>query len=164
MDTLTQDRLRELLHYDPETGAFTWRSKCSKYSPVKLGERAESPTHQGYWRITLFHKEYRAHRLAWFYVFGAWPRHEIDHRNGDPGDNRIENLRDVDRRTNGQNQRRATRDSFTGFLGVTFEKGRFKAAIGVGGRTKNLGRYDTAEEAHGAYLNAKRSLHAGCTI
>lgn len=168
MAELTQERLTQLLHYEPDTGVFLWRAKCSKYSPAKIGERAESVTSQGgYLRIKLLGKEYRAHRLAWFYVFGVWPRNEIDHVNGRPSDNRIENLRDVDRQTNGQNQRRARRGSISGVLGACYDKqtGKFKAQIRrPDGKYQHLGRFGTAEEASQVYLNAKRAMHAGCTL
>ena len=110
-------------------------------------------------------REYSAHRLAWLYVHGAWPTGQIDHINGDRGDNRISNLRDVTPALNTQNQRRAARSNkSSGLLGVTANRGRWLAQISIGGKSRNLGRYATPEEAHAVYVAAKRVLHAGCTL
>ena len=97
---------------------------------------------------------------------GRWPQKSIDHINGDGSDNRWANLRDVDQKTNAQNLREAHADNKAGLLGV--HKGRkyarWKAAIYVDGKTKKLGLFESAEAAHAAYVEAKRLLHAGCTI
>lgn len=109
--------------------------------------------------------QYKAHRVAWLIFHGAWPEGEIDHINGDPSDNRLENLRDVTHRTNTENLRSATRASKGGALGVCTPKvGRCRAAITLSGVKRDLGGYDTPEQAHQAYLTAKREVHAGCTI
>jgi hypothetical protein len=106
-----------------------------------------------------------AHRAAWLYVHGEHPKHAIDHINGDRSDNRIANLRDVPQAINGQNIRTAHIDNSTGLLGVSLEKasGRYMAKVSVRGVTWNK-RYDTAEEAHAAYLKHKRAMHEGCTV
>ncbi len=88
----------------------------------------------------------------------------MDHLNGDASDNRLANLRDVPQEVNQQNQRRANADSKTGLLGASPRGPRFQAAITTQGDRRYLGLFDTAEEAHQAYLTAKRQLHAGCTI
>ena len=95
---------------------------------------------------------------------GEWPDGYIDHGNGVRTDNRWANLRAGDRSFNMQNQRRARRDNTTGWLGVSRVKSRFEAAIQVRGRRFRLGRFDTPEAAHAAYLTAKRKLHEGCTL
>ncbi len=90
----------------------------------------------------------------------------VDHINGNKLDNRIENLRAVTVQENTQNQRKAAARSRTGFLGVSFERqtGKFKACIGNNGRYTTLGRFTTPEAAHAAYVDAKRRMHAACSI
>lgn len=89
-----------------------------------------------------------------------------DHINGDKLDNRVENLRGVNRSENTQNQRKPTRRNTSGYLGVGFEQQtkKFRAVIGVNGKYTTLGRFDTAEAAHAAYVDAKRRLHPACSI
>ena len=109
---------------------------------------------------------YMLHRLAWLYVAGKWPDGVIDHIDGDKGNNRFANLRDVTVSVNGQNQKRAMPHNGCGFLGVTFAKKvqRYRANINIDGRGRSLGYFDTPEEAHAVYLQEKRRHHAGCTI
>jgi hypothetical protein len=159
---LTAERLRELLDYNPETGIFTWRQAPS--NSIKAGSIAGSKNHDGYRRIKINLIDHAAHRLAWFYVHGVWPAHEIDHINGIRTDNRICNLRDVPRMDNMQNQRTAQRGAKSGFLGVYSNHGKWRAAIQVNKKTIALGNFATPEEAHQAYLEAKRRLHPTCTI
>jgi hypothetical protein len=162
---LTAERLREFLHYNPENGVFTWReTRCSR---AIVGASAGG-THSvsGYWRICIEKRLYRAHRLVWLYVHGAFPLGDIDHINGVRDDNRICNLRQVTRQTNTQNLR-TNKGATSRFLGVSWEAytGRWKAQIkGPDGKHRNLGRFDVEEDAYQAYLDAKRKLHQGCTI
>lgn len=163
MDTLTQTKLRFLLDYDQTTGVFTWR--VNKPPRAKAGDRPMSPTKAGYLRVRIDNHLYYQHRLAWLYVNGTWPSGKIDHINGDVRDNRIGNLRDVDHRTNLQNLRSPHSDNRTGKLGVSrTEAGKYTASIKVQNKRIRLGRFDSAEAAHEAYLLAKRELHKGCTI
>jgi hypothetical protein len=161
---LTAEKLRELLHYDPESGLFT-RIVQRGYR-FKSGEIAGRVNGRGYSDITISGRIFPAHRLVWLYFYGAWPTGEIDHIDGDRLNNRIKNLRDVSRSVNQQNQRLARSDNkSTGLLGVTrrHDKG-FQVQIGINGRRRYIGTYATAELAHNAYLVAKRQLHQGCTI
>ncbi len=89
----------------------------------------------------------------------------VDHKDGNPLNNRWANLRLADESLNGQNQRRAHRDSKTGLLGVFPKRDKFAAQITTpDGRRHTLGSFKTAEAAHAAYIEAKRKLHEGCTI
>ena len=159
-EPLTATRLREILLYDPESGLFTYRTPRG---PSKAGAVAGSKTHDGYWRITIDGREYKAHRLAWLYVHGQWPRGEVDHRLGQRTDNRIAELRDLTSTGNRQNLRGPTARSSTGFLGVSWHKRfrKFEARIRVNGKGLFLGRFDDPEVAHHAYLEAKRLHHEG---
>jgi hypothetical protein len=162
---LSAERLREVLDYDQETGIFTWklptsdRLKAGKVAGVLRGGHK-------YPRITVDYQTHGAHRLAWLHVHGVWPSGEIDHVNGDRSDNRIANLRDVPSFVNMQNQRRAHSRSASGLLGAWFDKrtGRWAASISVRGKRRFLGRFSTAEDAHAAYVEAKRRMHEGCTL
>jgi hypothetical protein len=159
---ITAERLRELVHYCPETGVFTHLQSRGRVRP---GIPAGCPSN-GYIVIRLDKVLYGAHRLAWLYVHGHFPNADTDHIDGNKSNNRINNLRDVDRSTNLQNQKRAsTRNKSTGLLGVNKrENGSFRAYIKINGKIVSLGTFDNAEDAHEAYLSAKREHHKGCTI
>lgn len=167
-DEIIAARVRELLHYDPATGVFTRKIRLAQRH--KVGDRADflitGGNNEGYCRVSFDSKRYLAHRVAWLYVYGKWPELDIDHINGDKVDNRLENLRDVDRSTNLQNQRRARKDNKSGLLGVTtfIPSKKWRASVHMNGKRIHVGLYDSPEEAHQAYLVAKRQMHEGCTI
>lgn len=160
---LTAELLRELLHYDPETGVFTRLAGKGRWKP---GTVAGTRHADGYLQINLHGKIYKGHRLAWLHFYGCWPQHEIDHINGDNSDNRICNLRDVTSEVNKHNQRRGHSGSSSELLGVSWSAARNKwlASIIVRRKFMHLGYFSKEEEAHAAYLSAKRELHEGCTI
>lgn len=159
---LTAKRVRELLSYDLETGIFKWRMRVS--SRANAGDVAGCINGNGYLQIGICGRLYPAHRLAWLYVYGRWPKNEIDHLNGIKLDNRFLNFREVAHAINRQNQRLANVDSKTGILGVQPSGNRFIARITVGTKRVYLGTFDTSAQAHEAYIAAKRRLHPGCTI
>ena len=161
-EAVTCDRLKELLRYDPETGVFVWL-KNPRHRAIREGNVAGSLC-KGRLQIGIDQRFYRASRLAWLYVHGEWPKHEIDHINGDKSDNRIANLRDVSRLVNQQNIRKALRHNATGILGASRINRRFRAKLTTDGVSQHLGYFDTPEEAHTAYVEAKRRLHQGCTL
>lgn len=161
------DELREKLNYDPDTGILTWKKLRNS---SRVGQVAKSLDVAGYVQISFgtgcVHK---GHRVAWAIYHGEWPTGPIDHINGCRSDNRIANLREVDHRTNCQNVRIGSMiNNSTGVLGVwkvkTSTLRPYRAKIMSGGKQYHLGGYATVEEAHAAYVEAKRKLHAGCTL
>jgi hypothetical protein len=159
---LTPARIRELLDFDAASGAFTWRTTRGR---ARAGEVAGALRPDGYRSICIDGAHYLAHRLVVFMVTGVWPVN-ADHKNGDRGNNSVSNLRAVSVRVNRQNQRAAKRNSMSGLIGAYFDAraGRWYSNIRANGRRIPLGRFDSAAEAHQAYVSAKRLLHEGCTI
>lgn len=155
---LTTKILRERLFYSPSLGIFRWVKRCNQ---VKFLDIPHSLDDCGYIRFTVLGKKYRAHRLAWFYMTGKWPRREIDHKNGVRSDNRWINLREADRSLNMQNRRGPNLTNGTGFLGVSKHGTKFGASIKINGKQKFLGCFEKPSAAHDAYLGAKRKLHPG---
>lgn len=155
--------LKSVLAYDSATGAFTWLERVARRTFA--GDKAGCKSTTGYWQLRFKRAEFKAHRVAWAFVYGAWPTGCIDHINGNPLDNSIANLRDVDQRTNNQNQRRAMRSNkSSGLLGVSVFRGKPRATITLNGKNLYLGTFDTPQQAHEAYLAAKRAIHPGCTL
>jgi hypothetical protein len=149
------NRCKELLAYSAESGQFIW---LVTQGPVKAGWIAGSPNKDGYIQIQIDGTKYRAQRLAWLMTFGHWPEGVIDHKDGNVANNRIDNLRDVNRLTNQQNQRRAQSSNKSGLLGVSMHYGKYQARIRIDGKQVRLGTFETAEQASEAY-NAAKSLH-----
>lgn len=164
---LTAELLRQQVHYDQETGQFTRKvATGGRYRAVVGAAAGAVCKESGYVKLSVFSKQYRAHRLAWLWMTGNWPVGEVDHANGKRNDNRWSNLRDVAPAVNRQNQRRAMANSKTGLLGASWSTRdqRFVARIKANGKYLSLGCFNTAEAAHQAYLTAKRNLHVGCTL
>jgi HNH endonuclease/AP2 domain len=152
---ITRARLRALLHYDRETGEFRWRKRMN--ARVRAGHIAGTLTRDGYRVIAINGRPYRAHRLAWLYVTGKWCSLVIDHRDGDPSNNRWNNLRRATRSQNSAN-RRVPRNNASGLKGVSRYQGRWRATIHKEGRRHYLGIFSTREAAHAAYEAAARKL------
>jgi hypothetical protein len=161
--SLTQSRLKELLHYNQYTGQFTRLTLSGGRLP---GSIAGGEKEDGYWRIRVDGKRYSSHRLAWLYMTGAWPDQEIDHIDQNPANNRWVNLRNVSRAVNQQNQRQAQKTNKLGVLGVSFDPktGKFVARLRINGKTKTLGRFIEIAQASAVHLTAKRKYHEGCTL
>lgn len=143
---LTAEYLRSILHYEPETGIFTW--KVGSANQVKAGDAAGSPDGHGYLRITVCSRLYQAHRLAWLYIHGVWPKLTIDHINRNRSDNRITNLRDVSHKQNLQNASKRS-DNKSGHPGVSWNKQRSQWVAHITHNNKHihLGYFTTVEEA-----------------
>ncbi len=157
---LTPEELREALEYEPTTGVFRWRHRGgrTKYWINKyVGRVAGYPGNDGYWRIEVNGGAYKAHRLAWFYVHGRWPLEQLDHINCVRNDNRLSNLREASSRQNKHNVSRL-RSNKTGLKGAHFrkEENRWRSRIVVNGEVISLGSFETAQDAHTAYVAAAR--------
>lgn len=151
--TLTQDRLKALLHYDQDAGVFMWRSPPA--GRVTQSRVAGTSKRKGYVSIQVDGKLYQAHRLAWLYVYGMLPSGVIDHINRDAADNRIVNLRDVTLSQNARNTRiRSTNTS--GYRGVSWFKsrGKWAAQIYLNGKNTVLGLFDDPAAASAEYARA----------
>lgn len=163
--TLDAARLRYLLDYRPEDGLFV--RKVSLSNRVKVGDLiAGSPNNMGYLRICVDRRSYLSHRLAWLHVFGVWPSDLIDHKNGIPADNRIDNLREATYSENQCNKSNSSCFAESGLLGVfkTNRPNRWYSLIKINGTYRYLGYFKDKQLAHEAYLAAKRTDHAYCMI
>lgn len=156
---ITQERLKQLLHYDPTTGVFT-RIKSNRAD--RLGKQPGAVNSKGYVQIRLDGTLYVAHRLAWLYCYGEFPKNQLDHFNGDKSDNKLSNLRHA---TNKQNQENVTIqiNNTSGYRGVCFEKTRrglkkFGAYVGHNGKRVRVGLFATADEAAVAAQTARDLL------
>ena len=160
---MTQDELKKILNYEPDTGEFHWKIKPSKRFPA--GMKAGTLVN-GYIRIHTKGRLYGAHRLAWLYVYGVEPQYQIDHINGNSSDNRISNLRQATALENMQNIRKPQKNNSHGTLGVTYDpvKDRWRARITINGKRKYLGRFKSKEQAYEAFLQAKRAHHPFNTL
>jgi hypothetical protein len=157
---LTQVRLKRLLHYDPETGVFTWLRGQPGLRGCEAGGLWRGHN-QTYWVIGIDGRQYRAHRLAFFYMTGRWPDPEADHDDADTLNNRWANLREATKSQNGQNKGRMPGNT-SGFKGVTFVawRGVYQAQIRIApGKRLWLGYFKTAEAAHAAYVAAAQEHH-----
>jgi HNH endonuclease len=158
MASITVERLKERVSYDLDTGVFVWietlGGKCRKGWPAgRLGTGKAS----GYVRITIDGREYKVHRLAWLWMTGEWPIEQIDHRNGNPSDNRWVNLRLATQSQNKANSG-AYRNSKSGVKGVSWNKlaRKWNSAIQVDGKQIHLGRFEKIEDALAAYQIAAK--------
>lgn len=162
MNKLTQEKLKNLLYYNENTGVFTRASKttgrCRSVGSV-VGYVNKS---HGYRCVNVCGNDYMAHRLAWFYMTGEWPKNYIDHIDRDRANNAFSNLREATNSENQQNQLRPGKANTSGFLGVSFHKRtkKWAANIMLNKKSKSLGYFDSPEDASVAYLAAKGKLHA----
>ena len=156
---LTQNQLKHFLHYDPDTGLFTWRNPTSKkYQPGDA--TATSAACGGYLRVGVAGKRYLAHRLAWLYVHGELHDLEIDHINQNKTDNRISNLRLATRTQNAHNVLNK-KNNKSGVKGVSWDadRQRWRAQINVNGKRHYIGLFDDVESAGKAYADWATKHH-----
>ena len=155
---ITQDELKRLLHYNPETGVFTWL--ITRNNNVKAGAPAGGINTDGYLKIKLHGKTYSAHRLCWLYMTGVWPPEQVDHINNFRSDNRWVNLRLA---TDEQNRfnRKNMPNSISKYKGVCWDKdlNKWRSRIFYKGKSINLGRFSCEIEAARAYNEASKKYH-----
>jgi len=154
---VTQDRLKDILLYDEDTGVFTWRIQRGQ---MKVGSVAGSIYDRGYIRIRIDGTRYLAHRLAWLYSTGSFPSDYMDHIDRDPSNNRLCNLRPATAKQN-QGNRKINHNNTSGFKGVSWCKKALKwvVFINLSGKNTRLGCYEDKDEAAIIYRNAAIKEH-----
>jgi hypothetical protein len=162
---MTPEELHKLALYNTETGLFSWLEREGKkgWNTRWAGKPAGNINVRGYVQIQILNKNYLAHRLAWFYVMGEWPEHEIDHIDLNRSNNAWSNLRHATRSENAANSP-PHKDGASGYKGVSYFKGgkkikKWVANIKSNGKKYHLGYYMTKEEAAAAYAKAAAELH-----
>ena len=160
---ITQERLHELLDYNPDTGIFRWRESGSgRIGKIETG----SISANGYLVITVDGKTYKSHRLAILYTDGYLPEHEVDHINRIRTDNRRKNLREASRQCQSRNCG-MLKNNTSGVKGVSWDKmkGKWEAYIAVNRKLKRLGCYtDLLEAAYHRYAAEQCLGWADCDI
>lgn len=156
---LDQQFLKEVLHYEPDTGVWKWLQRTSPRVAVgTVAGSIDQARHGGYVKIFIGNRAYKAHRLAFLYMTGAWPTGPVDHINHQRADNRWSNLREATASENGGNRVRS-RNNRSGVKGVHVDPTkagvpRYIATIYGDGRNHYLGTFNTLEEARVAYAEA----------
>lgn len=157
---LTQQEIKNILNYDPETGIFTW--KVNRGPHKTKGKLAGFKDAAGYSTIKINCIGYKAHRLAWIYMTGSWPKELIDHKNMDRFDNRWKNIREAKRYQNKLNSK-VRKDSELGVKGVTkcknLRTNPFCARIFINKKSVNIGFFPTVKQAKEAYDNMAKKIH-----
>jgi hypothetical protein len=156
MSVLTHDRLLSILSYSKESGNFVWLIRHGRAHPGKIAGTLRT---DGYVVIIIDKKQYKAHRLAWFYVNGVWPSGRLDHEDNCQSNNRWENIRPATHSQNMAN-RKLNANSTSGFKGVHCRgDGKYRAYVSRDGRRHWLGTFDTAGAAAAAASSKALELH-----
>lgn len=155
---ITQTELKKILNYDPKTGVFTW----SKNAKRNKGKIAGTTLRDSYIRIKITEVQYMAHRLAWLYMTGNWPKNLIDHINLDRSDNKFANLREANHMQNSHNRLGKKKRGKVKYKGVYehVKYNKYVAEIMHKGTRMYLGIFDTQEKARDAYVEASQKYHA----
>ena len=156
---LTQARLKELFHYDPDTGIFV--RKKTVCATAKEGQvSGYIHTASGYWITCIDYVDYKHHRLAWLYMTGRYPKEWLDHINGDRKDNRFVNLREATKAQNSYNSG-IPKTNTSGYKGVYWsgQVSKWFAKIVIQKKQINLGFFTDKEDAHAAYVVAAKRFH-----
>lgn len=148
-----ENELKQMLRYEPDTGLLFWTDAAHK---SVRGKRAGT-FNRGYILVMYKSKFYKAHRLAWLLTHGSWPKEMIDHIDGDPSNNKLNNLRDVCNHVNQCNRHKARMDSKSGLIGASPYRNKWRSQIKRNGIIKYLGVFNTAQEAHEAYKKEKNN-------
>lgn len=152
-DGLSQEYLKQLIIYYPETGMFVWKNRRSKAAKYRDDNLAGCRGSKGYWRIKIDCIAYSAHRLAWLYMTGRWPKDQIDHINRIRTDNRWCNLREA---TNIENQRNTgiRTSNKSGIKGVRVYGDKFISTMQINKKFVYIGVFNTSSAALAAYNDA----------
>jgi hypothetical protein len=169
---LTQEILKELIHYNPDTGIFTWKERDIKwfksvrsykiwngcYPNEVAGNILYGKDNNDYWRISVLNKRYLSHRLVFLYMTGRFPEHVVDHINHDGLNNQWLNLREVTDSGNSKNQKLRINNK-SGSCGTYFNKisGKWVSEISDGNKKFHLGCFDKLEDAILARKVAEKS-------
>ena len=161
---LTKKQLKQVLHYNPDTGIFTWLIKISGVKPGDIAGTKRKHDGKTYILISINGKKYRAHRLAFLYMIGRFPIELVDHEDGDGINNKWNNIRETDPVNNNRNMRLRV-DNTSGVPGVYWNKKdkRWQVSIKVGEDRGYIGQYadyfeavcarKSAENFHGFHEN-----------
>ena len=144
---ITVEMVKEMLIYEPHTGEFIWRRHMSPR--IRAGAPAGFTNLDGYVYIGINGDKFSAHRLAWLISTGSWPKQQIDHINGNRGDNRFSNLRDVSNSTNGKN-RVLRKDNKVQMVGISWcdrNKWRVQVSTDSGRIRRNFANLEDAIRA-----------------
>lgn len=158
INDLSFERVRDLFDYDAENG---WPvRKKDQFGRIVNRPCGNKPVCKGYGQVRIDGKTYQTHRIVWLLVHGEWPDGEIDHKDRNPMNNRIENLRVASSSENSHNHG-LQRNNSSGYPGVSFHKPskKYQAYIKVDNKIIYLGLFNTAEEAYRAYQLAKIKYH-----
>ena len=151
--SLTQERLKFLLCYDPDTGIFTWAIDPAGHKR-KRGDVAGQIDRHGYRIIGIDNQRYQASRLAFFWMTGRWPMPECDHIDGDQANNRWRNLREASRIENLRNKKIQSNNK-VGLKGTYLHSpGKWRSRLKIDGRMVELGLFDCPAAARLAYIVA----------
>ena len=175
-DKISASVLRKFVLYDAESGVLTWVERtqdlfshcknpahqCRAWNAKYAGTVADTSDGQGYIRLDILGRKMRAHRIAWAMFYGVWPENFIDHINGVRGDNRIANLRDIQKAENHKNAKRPANNT-SGHVGVGWNKTlqKWVASITVNQKKRHLGVFDNIADAVAARAtaNSEHSFH-----
>lgn len=162
---MTIEQVQEKFYADA-SGKLFYKVDSGIWGRIKAGTVAGGIRPDGYLEVRLKQRLFLVHHVIWALNHGAWPQGLMDHINGNRTDNRIQNLRDVCDRVNAENKHAHQSNNKLRLLGVTYRRNRntYTAKINVCGKCHYLGEFKLPEQAHKAYLAAKRRLHEGCTI
>lgn len=150
--TITADDARELFIYEPETGLLKWRNNAGRWGLIPAGTVVGYVAKLGYVQFVFRGHKYSVGPVAWLYVTGKWPAALIDHKDGNPNNNRWDNLREATHMQNMWNAKLSARNT-TGYQGIYFDKriNRWSARIQVDRKQTYLGSFSNAEAAAEAY-------------
>ena len=157
---LTAAMVRRIFSYDPETGSLTWREKSHPMSNQVVGREAGCRRNKGYRFVGVGKRRYFCHRVIWLWMTGSWPLNQLDHRDGDGGNNRWANLREATQAENNENLKCFV-TSRTGYPGIRYrpEMDKFQVRVTKAGVTHHLGSFKSLDEAIAVRRTEKEKLH-----